>query len=323
MSDLVGLFNLVAPFFGMIGLGFLCAKRARLPEEGLAWLQFFLIYLALPCLFFRLTSAKPIDEFANLRFAAVTTLSTACIFGLSFWVTLARKAPLPQAVMGALAGAYSNIGYMGPPLVLSFLGAEATAPVALIFVFDTVLLFSLVPALMAFAGVSHRKPLAIAFGVVTRIAMSPFMLATAAGLLTSWLRWEPPHAIDQMVTWMSNAAAPCALFLLGLSVALRPVARISAEVPVLVTAKLIVHPLLVWLLLSALGGFNPIWISSAIVMAALPPALNIFVVANQYRVGAERASAAILVGTVVSMATLTGILWCLKTGLVTPSLFGR
>ena len=323
MSDLVGLFNLVAPFFGMIGLGVLCAKWAKLPEAGLAWLQFFLIYLALPCLFFRLTSAKPIDEFANLRFAAVTTASTACIFALSFWATLVQKGPLPQAVMGGLAGAYSNIGYMGPPLVLSFLGVEATAPVALIFVFDTILLFSLVPALMAFAGVSHRSPLATAFGVVMRVLTNPFMLATAAGLLTSWLRVDPPQAIDKMVTWMSGAAAPCALFLLGLSVALRPVGRISREVPILVVAKLIVHPLLVWLLLSAVGGFSPLWIESAIVMAALPPALNIFVVANQYRVGAERASAAILVGTVLSMATLTGILWCLKTGLITPSLFGR
>jgi malonate transporter len=323
MSDLVGLFNLVAPFFGMIALGFLCAKRAGLPESGLAWLQFFLIYLALPCLFFRLTSAKPIDEFANLRFAATTTLATACIFALAFSVTLARKGPLPQAVMGGLAGAYSNIGYMGPPLVLSFLGAEATAPVALIFVSDTILLFSLVPALMAFVGASHRRPLAVAFGVVSRIALSPFMLATAAGLLTSWLRVEPPHAIDQMVTWMSNAAAPCALFLLGLSVALRPVRSIAGEVPVLVIAKLLVHPALVWLLLAIVGGFSPVWIAAAIVMAALPPALNIFVVANQYGIGAERASAAILVGTILSMVTLTGILWCLKTGVVNPAPFGR
>jgi hypothetical protein len=58
-------------------------------------------------------------------------------------------------------------------------------------------------------------------------------------------------------------------------------------------------------------------------MAALPPALNIFVLASQYQVGIERASAAILAGTLVSMVTLTGIIWLLKTGTVPVSLFGR
>src|SRR3954465_12119739 len=126
MSDLVGLFNLLAPFFGLILLGFVSAKRARLPESGLAWMQFFLVYLALPALFYRLTSAQPIDEFANGRFVAVTTFATASAFTLSFAASLWRQGRLSQGVMGGLAGSYSNIGYMGPPLVLSFLGPEAT-----------------------------------------------------------------------------------------------------------------------------------------------------------------------------------------------------
>ena len=43
-------------------------------------------------------------------------------------------------------------------------------------------------------------------------------------------------------------------------------------------------------------------------MAALPPALNIFVIATQYNVGVERASACVLIGTLASMVTLTGLL---------------
>ena len=51
MADLVGLFNLLAPFFGLIGLGFFCGKLVRQPASGLGWMQFFLIYVSLPCLF--------------------------------------------------------------------------------------------------------------------------------------------------------------------------------------------------------------------------------------------------------------------------------
>ena len=38
MADLVGLFNLLAPFFGLIGLGFFCGKLVRQPASGLGWM---------------------------------------------------------------------------------------------------------------------------------------------------------------------------------------------------------------------------------------------------------------------------------------------
>ncbi len=81
------------------------------------------------------------------------------------------------------------------------------------------------------------------------------------------------------------------------------------EVPALVAIKLILHPLLVWVVLSALGDFGQTWTYAAMIMAALPPALNIFVISTQYNVGVERASACVLIGTLASMVTLTGILY--------------
>jgi len=56
-------------------------------------------------------------------------------------------------------------------------------------------------------------------------------------------------------------------------------------------------------------------------MAALPPALNIFVISTQYNVGVERASACVLMGTLASMVTLTGVLYLVNTGLLPYDLF--
>src|SRR5215213_11536852 len=117
MSDLVGLLNLLAPFFGLIGLGFVCAKLVRRPKGGLAWMQFFLIYVSLPCLFYRLIADKPLDQLTNWPFILATTTCTFVAFVLSFgagmWHT---QRDVPQSVMQGVAGAYSNIGYMRPPL---------------------------------------------------------------------------------------------------------------------------------------------------------------------------------------------------------------
>lgn len=322
MSDLIGLFNLLAPFFGLIGLGFFCGKMVKQPESGLAWMQFFLIYVALPCLFFRLIADKPLDQLANWTFIVATTFSTACAFLLSFTAGWRHTKDLPQSVMQGVAGSYSNIGYMGPPLILAAIGPAASAPVVLIFVFDNLFLFSVVPLLMSVAGLERLSLSATIRRIVWRVLTHPFNVATAIGITASYLHLEVPGPINQMVTWLSGSAAPCALFLLGVTVALRPLGRIPGEVPALVFIKLILHPLLVWVVLSVIGDFGQTWTYAAMIMAALPPALNIFVISTQYNVGVERASACVLIGTLVSILTLTTVLYLTtKTGTLPYDLF--
>ncbi|MBC7577008.1 MAG: AEC family transporter, partial [Tardiphaga sp.] len=40
--------NLALPYFGLIFIGFACGKVKSLPEAGLAWMNFFLLYVSLP-----------------------------------------------------------------------------------------------------------------------------------------------------------------------------------------------------------------------------------------------------------------------------------
>jgi len=321
MSDLVGLLDLIAPFFGLIAIGFVCAKFVNLEKGGLAWMQFFLIYIALPCLFFRLIADKPLDELTNWPYVIGTTLATYCVFALSFAAGWWFTRDMPQAVMQGVAGSYSNIGYMGPPLILAALGPAASAPVVLIFVFDNLLLFSLIPLLMAIAGVEKKHPLRMAGEVAFKVVTHPFNVAVMLGVLFSMYQMRLPTTLDTMTEWLANAAAPSALFLLGVTVALTKATSMPREVPYLVVIKLIIHPLLVWVLLSSLGTFDPMWVFAAIVMAALPPALNIFVISTQYNVGVERASACVLMGTIVSVFTLTAFLWLIRTGRLPHDLF--
>ena len=302
---MIDILNLALPFFGLIVLGFILGKFKKLPDNGLAWMNFFLIYVALPCLFYRLIADKPLDELANWPFIAATTFSTFCAFTLSFVTGWRYTRDMAQSVVQGVAGSYSNIGYMGPPLILAAIGAAASAPVVLIFVFDNLFLFSIVPLLMSMAGLDKLSLPATIRRIVWRVLTHPFNVATAAGIAASYLHLQLPQSIDQIVTWLSGAAAPCALFILGVTVALRPMRQMPGEVPILVFIKLILHPLLVWVVLSAVGDFGPAWTYAAMIMAALPPALNIFVISTQYNVGVERASACILIGTLVSMFTLT------------------
>ena len=246
---------LALPFFGLIFLGYLSGKIVRIREEGLLWLNFFVIYIALPALFFRLLSRTPIDQLANFAYVASTTFSTYCAFAIAFCIGVAvTRGNVAEATIQGLAGSYSNIGYMGPGLTLAALGPAATVPTALIFCFDNTLLFILAPLMMALAGTDNRSFSATAMLVAKRIFTHPFIIATIVGVAAAAVEFQPPKAIDQLLTYLSNAAAPCALFALGVTVALRPLTRVPLELPLLLLIKLVAHPVLVFVLLNWVGG---------------------------------------------------------------------
>ena len=232
-----------------------------------------------------------------------------------------RHGNIGESTIAGLAGGYGNIGYMGPGLALATLGPQAAVPVALIFCFDTLLLFSLVPFLMALASPAHRSIGATALDVVKRIVTHPLVIATALGVASAAVHFQPPLALERLLQFLQNAAAPCALFTLGVTVALRPLKKMPWEVPFLVSVKLVLHPILVFLLLSLFEVADQDWIYTAVLMAALPPALNVFVFARQYDTWVEQASGAVLVGTLISVVTLTTVMWTVKTHTLPPLLF--
>jgi malonate transporter len=319
MADVL---SLALPFFGLILLGFASGRMVRLPESGLAWLNFFILYVALPPLFFQLVSRTPFEQLANGRFILATTLSTALTFLIAICLGLwLRRGNLPEATIAGVVGAYANVGYMGPGLTLAALGAAAAVPTALIFTFDSTLFFAAVPFLMALCGVERKAPLKTVLVVLQRVFTHPFIVATILGVIFAWAQIRPPSAVEKILDYLANAAAPCALFTLGVTVALRPLVRIPEEVVGVVGIKLFLHPLIAWLILSAIGGFDPIWVYTAVLMAALPPALNAYIMARQYDAYITQASAGILVGTVTSIVTVTGLLYLIRQGMIVPDLF--
>jgi malonate transporter len=319
---MIEVLNLALPYFGLIFIGFACGKLKQIPDTALAWMNFFIVYVALPALFYRIIAQTPLEKLASANFVFATTLATFLAFALSFAIGMAiRRGNIAESTIAGLAGGYGNIGYMGPGLALATLGPEAAVPVALIFCFDTLLLFTLVPFLMALAKPQQVSIGATAIEVIKRIALHPLMIATAAGVASAAIQFQPPVALDRLLQFLHNAAAPCALFTLGVTVALRPLKKMPWEVPLLTVVKLAVQPVLIFLLLSLFGPFEQSWVDTALLMAALPPALNVFVFARQYDSWVEQASSAVLVGTLVSVVTLTSVMWMVKTGTLPPLLF--
>jgi malonate transporter len=80
---MIDILNLAVPYFGLIFIGFACGKAKALPESGLAWMNFFLLYVSLPALLFGITSKTPFSELNNPPFLIATTLGTMIAFILA------------------------------------------------------------------------------------------------------------------------------------------------------------------------------------------------------------------------------------------------
>lgn len=321
MSNVIGL---VLPFFGLILLGFVTAKITRQKLDALGWMNTFIIYVALPALFFNLLSKTPIEQLTQWRFVVGATFGTYTVFSLMFVIAAIRsRGDVAESTIKGLAAAYGNIGYMGPGLALLAFGEEAVVPVALVFCFDNTLHFIMAPLMMALSGrdETHQTPAQLAFGVIKRVLLHPFILATIVGVSAAALSFQPPAPAQTLLNYLANAAAPCALFAMGVTLALRPVKRVPSDMIFIVAIKLTVHPVIVYVLLSWLGNFPPVWVYSGVLLAALPTATNVFVIAQQYGVWVERASASVLITTTASVLSVTALLYAMTNGLLPSDLF--
>ncbi len=310
--------SLTGPFFGLIFLGFAVGRIARKPASGLEWLNIFILYVALPALFFKLIAATPFEELTNVAFIAAVVAGTYAVFAIGFMVAMVRsRFSVERSTIQALVSAYSNNGYLGPGLAISALGTAATVPVALIFAFENTMFFVLTPILMAMGGAESDDARAMALKIVKRIVTHPFIIAVALGALAAAVRFEPPLLMARLLDMLVAAAAPCALFAMGVTVALQPPPNRDAiaDLSIFLPIKLVLHPLIAWFLVGMVD-VDPLWQLTAVLMAALPPATNVFVLATQYQTFVEGASNAVLVGTAVSAVTVTGILYVISTGLL-------
>jgi predicted permease len=161
------------------------------------------------------------------------------------------------------------------------------------------------PLMMALGGTVRNNARQLAEEIGRGILFNPGIIATLLGFIALAIGVRAPGPIDAALAFVGSAAGPGALFLLGVTLSARRLKPVTFDLPVIVAVKLVAHPLIVYLLLEWVGDFDPVWVSTAILVAALPPAGDAVRIAGQYRLRGDRVSAAILAASIASVVTLT------------------
>lgn len=312
---MIEILNIALPFFGLILLGVVAGRIWDRGEDGLAWLNIYVLYFALPPLIFMVVAQTPLEKLANPTYVLATAGATSLCFLLM--LTLSRRffaAPMRIAALQGTSAAYGNVGYMGLPLAVAFFGQQAAVPAALVFCFDIVVLFVLTAVFAGLDDLDQSRPKLMA-KIVKDVCTHPFNIATFLGIVASAAKWQPEGGLLTIVEMLMRSAAPVALFAMGVTVSLRGKPAFDFELGTLSAIKLFLHPTLaflaVWLFVSA----DHVWLQVAIMMAALPTATNAFILARQYNAFVAGAGAAVITTTAVSVLTIPVLVYVLKYAL--------
>lgn len=293
------------PVFAIVAAGYLCGARGLLGEDSSEALNRFVYWVALPALLFRAMAGVDFGTVLNLPFI-VGFVGPLLVLWLAASL-LARAlfgSDLAQATVHGMNSVLGNSGYMGIPLAITAYGAAAAVPA----IVATIVNAAVVPAI-AITLIEVARGRGAGFGVLLGLARSlatnPVVVAPLAGLGWATTGLPPPTPVENFTALLGAAAAPCALFAIGLFLVGKPQGEGRAEVGLMMFLKLLVHPALTALMVFVVWPADPLWAKNAVLMAALPTGSSTFVLAQAYGVYVLRTSTTILWGTVASVATIS------------------
>jgi len=301
------------PFFALVLAGYLATRRRLLPVSAIAGLNAFVLNFALPCMLFRFGANTPLVQLLDVRLAGIYLVAGLLIVTATVWLARRSRIAWNDAAFGALVAAFPNSGFMGVPLLVALLGAQAAGPVIVTLVLDLVLISSLCIALSRLDTADLHGAEQAAARALKGVASNPMPWSILLGAVFSGAGWQLPGPLMQTLGLLADAASPVALFTIG-AVLARSQMLSATPLPVrafapVVLIKLLVHPLLVGTLGAgalALGlDLHPFSLQVAVLVAALPSASNVSLLAERFGADNGRIARIILWSTALAFLSFS------------------
>ncbi|MEP7328702.1 MAG: AEC family transporter [Betaproteobacteria bacterium] len=302
------------PFFALVLCGYVATRRGFLPLPAIPGLNTFVLYFALPCMLYRFGATTPVTQLLNPGVAGVYWICALLMVGLTVMVTRSMRMNWNDAAFGALVGAFPNTGYMGVPLLVALLGTAAAGPAIVTILVDLLFTSSLCIALSRLSGANTHGAAVAARHALKGVAANPMPWSILLGALASAMGlvlWTP---IKETIGLLADSASPVALFTIGAVLARSQMESTNPTplvdyVPVALI-KLVVHPLLVLGVgIAAIELGVPLErfaLTVIVLVAALPSASNVAMLAERFGADNGRIARIILVSTALAFLTFSG-----------------
>jgi malonate transporter and related proteins len=299
--QLLAALSIVAPVFALVALGFTVARARLVSAEAGNALSEFVFVLAIPALLFRTVSGATLPDSVPFPLWITYFAALAVCWAIAHRVALRMGRDARESAIIGFSAGQANTVLVGIPMILGTLGERGTLPAVLIIAVHLPITMSVVTLLIARGESGKGSGLKLLRSLVSH----PILIAIAAGILWKTAHVPTPDLLTKLLKYLGDAAAPCALVAMGMSMTRVSFAGHRRLILLVSVLKLVLHPLLVYLLGVHVFHLPPNYSAAAIIFAACPTGINAFLVAERYRAGAAIASGAIAFSTIVAVITMT------------------
>ncbi|MFV2053345.1 AEC family transporter [Aliiroseovarius sp. YM-037] len=297
------LIEVILPVFLVIGFGYLAVWRKLFSANGVDGLMKFTQNFAIPCLLFRAISSLDLSQSFDVGLlASFYTGATLCfllgicgaryIFGRNW----------EDAIAIGFCCLFSNSVLLGLPITERAYGDGALAGNYAIIALHSPFCYAVGITCMEVVRNRGRSPFDTGRRVITAMFRNALVIGIALGFVVNLGGINLPGVLIDAVDLMVRAALPAALFGLGgVLVRYRPEGDMRTILYVC-GISLMVHPLIVWTIGSAIDLPTDAF-RSAVLTSAMAPGINAYVFANMYGRAQRVAASAVLLATALTILT--------------------
>ena len=294
--------------FALMLIGFYIRRKEYISDETCRHLSWMVVNIANPAL----VVSGSLNSEETLRGQAFleTIVLVAAVYALLFLVSILL--PYICRVPGRNVGVYrvmmifSNIGFMGFPLINAVYGSDALLRASLFLIPYNLLIYTYGIAALkpkeeqAPSGESTRK-----FRGIMKKVLNIGVLGCIVAMVISFTGWKAPDFVRTTVTNLSNLTAPLSMLVIGASMVQINLKELFTDARLLVFSalKLLVVPLIGLFLLKPFVA-DPTMLGVCLVMLSTPVGSMTAMMAQQYGGDYEMASKGVALTTILSVATI-------------------
>ena len=292
----------VFPIFAIGAFGFLLGKMRTFYFAAAFSINKFVMFVCMPALCIEFLASAHVESFDFLLLFGYF-LSEVILFSLGVIISKYIFRLLDsEALLIGLALALTNHVLFVLPIADELFEEAKTLTIISIITMDGLVIFSLTLIAMDILSNSDR-PFSI---TIKAIFTNPPLIGIVIGLVVSFNNLELPRGIMFFLEKLGGTATPALLFSLGIVLSYQKKIAPTKLIISMSTLKLIIHPILAWLIITLLfGGRYPESHSTALMVAAAPSGVMAYMLAMNYNVSVNRISPIILYTSIGSLITVS------------------
>ena len=300
---ILDLLLIVLPAFMIFLAGFIGQKLIGFEIRSISQMA---LYIMSPFLAFRTfyTNALTVEYLYIILFCVILCFVLMLVVLITAKLTKATKQQMSAMMLG---GAFMNSGNYGAPIVLFALGAVGFDYAVIMMVFQSFLMNS-IGLFFASIGGEEEATVGDSFRKVIRM---PVIHGALAGILFQLLDLQIPPSFMEAISLIADASIPTVMLVLGMQLAVIANKRVAYRyVAWVAVIRMAVSPLLAALIVSFMP-ISTLLKQVLIIQAAMPAAANTTMFAIQFGTEPDLVSFTTLITTILSIATIPVVLFCL------------